>query len=185
MDVTSEGGESLARAARSRADTPHVLGSSSMRGGPYFTVEARVRPYLALGSVRVLRRRVRRAASAMGIERAALEELGIKLCAPVTMARLNLDFRDARGSTDVLSFPSEALDGSGDLALDWLWVRRQAAHFGRSPVDEGALLLAHGLAHLLGHDHAARSEARRMLRCEQRGLRAMHVADGWRPYPRT
>ena len=120
----------------------------------------------------------------MGIGSAAVDEIAVRICGRDDMTRLNLEFRGERGSTDVLSFPSEAHDGSGDLALDWEWLSVQAHRFGRTPADEASLLLVHGLAHLLGHDHAMRAEARRMLRWERRGLRAIAVADSWRPYAR-
>ena len=118
----------------------------------------------------------------MGVSREALDELVIQLCGPRTVAGLNLNFRGVRGSTDVLSFPSDEHDGRGDLALDWSYVERQAARLGRRVEDEAALLIVHGLAHLLGHDHAESGEARRMLRWERRALRAIDVPDAPRPY---
>jgi probable rRNA maturation factor len=118
----------------------------------------------------------------MGVSSDALDELVIQLCGTRTVSGLNLSFRGVRGSTDVLSFPSEEHDGRGDLALDWKYVQRQAAGLGRRVEDEAALLIVHGLAHLLGHDHALPGDARRMLRWERRALRAIGVPDAPRPY---
>jgi ssRNA-specific RNase YbeY (16S rRNA maturation enzyme) len=51
-------------------------------------------------------------------------------------------------------------------------------------IDEATVLAVHGLCHLLGHDHGQPGEARRMLRSEQRGLRAARTPDVPRPYGR-
>ena len=159
-----------------------MIGSASVIRGPHIQVDSRIRPLISTSELRLLRRRLRRAALSMGVASDSIDELCVRICSVTKMQALNLRFRGQRGSTDVLSFPSPAADGSGDLALDWRWVMGQAHRFGRTPVDEGAFLLVHGVAHLLGHDHASRAEARRMLRWERRGLRAIGVADGWRPY---
>ena len=51
-----------------------------------------------------------------------------------------------------------------------------------SLLDEATQLVVHGLAHLAGHDHARRHEARRMLRAERRAARSASVAPPLRPY---
>lgn len=70
--------------------------------------------------------------------------------------------------------------GLGDIVLSWDAVRRQAG--ARPPLDEATVLVIHGLAHLLGHDHTGRRDGRRMHRRELRGLAAARVADIPRPY---
>jgi probable rRNA maturation factor len=71
------------------------------------------------------------------------------------------------GPTDVLSFPVELLapgvvpevdvDGPplliGDVVIAPDFVRRQAEDLGVDPLDEMALMVTHGILHLLGYDH--------------------------------
>jgi probable rRNA maturation factor len=67
--------------------------------------------------------------------------------------------------------------------IDWDAVERQArGSSSAARLDEATVLIVHGLAHLLGHDHSDRGEGRRMHRLEQRVLRALRVADPPRPY---
>lgn len=150
--------------------------------GPHLQVETAMRRHVPGTVLRQLRTRMRRAGYAMGLDRTRLGELNLQICGPRRVAQLNLDYRGQRGSTDVLSFPGPEHDGRGDLALDWTLVQRQAEAGGRSALDEATVLVVHGMAHLLGHDHATRAEGRRMLRWERRALRALGLPDGPRPY---
>lgn len=95
-------------------------------------------------------------------------QLTVKVTGDREMRRLNRQFLGKDRPTDVLSFPA-ALYGEvgsggylGDLALSWPAVERQAAEFGHAPEAEAALLLVHGLLHLLGWDHASRAQERKM-----------------------
>ncbi|HET8947275.1 MAG TPA: rRNA maturation RNase YbeY [Candidatus Polarisedimenticolia bacterium] len=60
-------------------------------------------------------------------------------------------------TTDVLSFPAEALEPGvahlGDIAVSLPRARRQARRAGWPIHSEMALLVTHGYLHLLGHDH--------------------------------
>ena len=90
------------------------------------------------------------------------------------MARWNRTYRGKRGTTDVLSFPSNtngdsharrrarsagqsangASDGYlGDIAISPAVARRNARRFGRTLPDELRILVLHGLLHLMGYDH--------------------------------
>jgi probable rRNA maturation factor len=82
------------------------------------------------------------------------------------LRRLNRDFLGEDRTTDVLSFPSgDAGSGYlGDVALSWPAVVRQAARHGHAEDVEAALLVVHGLLHLLGWDHASPREEREMTR---------------------
>lgn len=73
---------------------------------------------------------------------------------------LNRDFRRRDRATDVLSFSAlegEPLPGTehflGDIVVSLDTARRQAAEHGHSFDDEVAILVVHGLLHLLGYDH--------------------------------
>ena len=91
-------------------------------------------------------------------------EMTVRVAGDRELRRLNRDFLGEDRATDVLSFPSgDAAPGYlGDLALSWPAVRRQAAEHGHSEEVEAALLLVHGLLHLLGWDHASALEEREM-----------------------
>lgn len=92
------------------------------------------------------------------------------------IASYNGRFLDRDGATDVLAFPVEELlpglvpDNDpqgpplmlGDVVIAPSYVRRQADEHGVSFEDEMALMVTHGILHLLGYDHTDDSEAERM-----------------------
>ncbi len=84
-------------------------------------------------------------------------ELTVRVTGDRELRRLNRTFLGEDHATDVLSFPSGDVSGGyvGDVALSWPAVLRQSAAFGHPPEVEAALLVVHGLLHLLGWDHAA------------------------------
>ena len=113
-------------------------------------------------------------------------ELSLSLVGDRAIRRLNRTWRKKDKATDVLSFPAgEAPRGTpgprllGDVVISLDTARRQAKEYERSLDVEMARYLAHGILHLLGHDHEKPSEARRMASLEERllGGRGM-VADG-------
>ncbi len=76
------------------------------------------------------------------------------------MRELNRRWRRKRGTTDVLSFPSEQdefekLEGLslGDIVISAEQAARQAAEHDFSFDNEVAQLILHGLLHLCGYDH--------------------------------
>jgi probable rRNA maturation factor len=78
------------------------------------------------------------------------------------MRDLNRRFRGRKGTTDVLSFPSEQdefekLEGPnlGDVVISLEQAARQAAEHGLEFEGEVAQLILHGLLHLCGYDHEA------------------------------
>jgi probable rRNA maturation factor len=176
-----------------------------MHPTPRIEVARALRGAIDDAALRLLARRVRLAARRMGVRAEQLGELGIRIVDDREMADLHLRYMGEAGPTDVLSFggASEgALAGDdddedelapwvpaasfGDLALDWPQVLRQArVPTRRGVLDEASVLLVHGLAHLLGHDHRTREEARRMHALECVGLRALRIADPPRPYTRS
>jgi probable rRNA maturation factor len=92
------------------------------------------------------------------------------------MAAYNERFLDRGGPTDVLAFPVEDLmpgivpDNDpqgpplmlGDVVVAPAYVRRQADEYGVSFEDEMALMVTHGILHLLGYDHVDDHDAERM-----------------------
>ena len=101
------------------------------------------------------------------------------------LRRLNGEHRGIDKPTNVLSFPGSVADGSpgghlGDIALALGTVRREADAAGKRPAAHFAHLVAHGALHLLGHDHLAAGEARRMERAESRAMRRPRLPDPWK-----
>jgi probable rRNA maturation factor len=104
-------------------------------------------------------------------------ELSVLLTTDAGIQDLNRRWRRKNKPTDVLSFPAGApAPGAtgpfhlGDVILSLDTARRQARAHKRSLADELDLYLAHGLLHLLGHDHHRRAEAERMAFLEARLL---------------
>lgn len=96
-------------------------------------------------------------------------ELSILLCDDGTIRQLNRDYRKKNTATDVLAFPMQEGPGPashpgllGDVVISLPTAARQAADQDRPIIQEVTFLLAHGLLHLLGYDHATKSEEREM-----------------------
>jgi probable rRNA maturation factor len=106
-------------------------------------------------------------------------ELSLSLIGDREMRELNRSWRGKHTPTDVLSFPADTpsyLESAtrrvlGDVVISLETARRARRLHETTLRNELALYLAHGLLHLLGHDHLRRAEARRMAREEDRLLR--------------
>jgi probable rRNA maturation factor len=97
-------------------------------------------------------------------------ELSVLVCDDRVMRRLNKSYRGIDRPTDVLAFAlregmpmAGAIDALGDIVIAWPTARRQARSHGVTSEREVCLLVAHGLLHLLGFDHATRVTERRMM----------------------
>jgi probable rRNA maturation factor len=102
------------------------------------------------------------------------------------IAAYNERFLDRSGPTDVLAFPVEELlpgvvpetdpQGPplmlGDVIIAPGYVRRQAESTGVAFEDEIALMVTHGILHLLGYDHVEDEEAE-LMEARERELLAM------------
>jgi len=99
------------------------------------------------------------------------------------MASLNRTHRGVEGPTDVLAFslregPLSHLTPEllGDVVISVDSARRQGRQAGIGLRAELALLLVHGILHLLGYDHAGGAERRRMWRKQRAVLLACGVS---------
>lgn len=156
----------------------------------FLQVKRSVRAAVPLGLRRALVRKVAAAGRRVGVSADA--ELTVVLTDDAEVAELHHRFMDLEGPTDVLSFPAEVgPDGEplgeslGDLVIGWPFAVRQSAARGVGPMawqDEIVDLALHGLAHLLGHDHGTRPQARAMLRLERRLARRAAMPAPQRPY---
>ena len=115
-------------------------------------------------------------------------ELSVVLVDEAAMTDLHVRWMDEPGPTDVLSFPMDELRQPqddeepepgmlGDVVICPQVADRQAAGAGHSRDDELALLLTHGILHLLGYDHAEPDEHAEMFGLQAR-LLAEWVAHG-------
>jgi probable rRNA maturation factor len=109
-------------------------------------------------------------------------ELSLVFVDEPAIAELNARYMDEPGPTDVLSFPIDdhaaAPDGVpcllGDVVICPAVAARNApSHAGRYE-DELALLVVHGVLHVLGFDHAAPEDEATMQDRERRHLAAFH-----------
>lgn len=105
--------------------------------------------------------------------------LSVLYCSDAHIRRLNREFRSLDEPTDILSFPAaadpEVLRGTGqpylgDLAISLAYTSRSAKKLKRKLGDEVALLLVHGVLHLLGWDHDTAAREKRMWREQERLL---------------
>jgi probable rRNA maturation factor len=107
-------------------------------------------------------------------------ELSIVLTGDGEVRKLNKLYRKKDKTTDVLSFPLlegrrlSSGDGKialGDVVISVPQTKRQSVKMGKSFRDELALLLVHGILHLLGHDHATRAQEKKMFGLQDRLLK--------------
>ena len=99
------------------------------------------------------------------------------------IAALNVEHLGHEGPTDVLSFPLDDDDPGGgvpvllgDVVVCPAVAAEQVATHAGTIDDELALLVVHGVLHVLGHDHAEPTEAARMRAREVALLEAHHWA---------
>lgn len=103
-------------------------------------------------------------------------ELSLSLVRDPQIRELKREWFGIDAATDVLSFPGgETPRGAGprqlgDIVISLDTARRAARELGTTLERELALYLAHGLLHLLGHDHQTPREARAMEKLERKLL---------------
>jgi probable rRNA maturation factor len=95
-------------------------------------------------------------------------ELSIALVDDAAIHELNREYRHKDKPTDVLAFPlqdpvPEDVEGLlGDVIISIDTARKQARKHKKTLLAEMTMLLAHGLLHLLGHDHQTDEQERAM-----------------------
>lgn len=129
-----------------------------------------------------------------------LAELSVLYVTEAEIAELNLDHMGKVGPTDVLAFPIDAAEAEvvphnqplnrgpdrppsdpgdmplllGDVVICPSVAERQAPEHAGSFDDEMALLLVHGILHVLGHDHDDEAHTEAMRARELQHLRNHH-----------
>lgn len=103
-------------------------------------------------------------------------EVSLLVIGDAEVHRLNRDYRGKDRTTDVLSFgmtggdredfitPPDGMRHLGEVIVSYPQAERQARDAGHSVKDEMALLVVHGVLHLLGYDHECAADKRRMWR---------------------
>ncbi len=99
-------------------------------------------------------------------------ELSLSLVRDAQIRVLKREYFGVDAATDVLSFPAGEFPGPGptplgDIVISLDTAKRAAKDFDSTLENELALYLAHGLLHLLGHDHQTKPDAREMERLER------------------
>jgi len=103
-------------------------------------------------------------------------EVSIVFTDSETVKQLNRDYRGVNEPTDVLAFymlPQEGADSSfalppdgvtrlGEVIISYPQAVKQAKEQGHSTERELALLIIHGILHLLGYDHEEPAEQAKM-----------------------
>jgi probable rRNA maturation factor len=94
--------------------------------------------------------------------------LGIVLVDDDGIAKLNAQYHNTQGPTDVLSF--DYGEGQGELIISADHVIAQARRFRSTSSRELVLYVVHGMLHLRGHNDVALRDRRRMRAAERRLL---------------
>lgn len=110
-------------------------------------------------------------------------EVGVFITGDEEVRELNRLYRDTDSTTDVLSFaltegedfvaPPDGVTHLGEVIVSYPQAERQAVEAGKETSQEIALLLVHGVLHLLGHDHAEPEDERQMRSSEAALLRSL------------
>lgn len=110
-------------------------------------------------------------------------ELTLTFVTRPDIAELNREHMGVDGPTDVLSFPLDATDAEpvagvpillGDIVVCPDVAAANAPDHAGNLDDELALLVVHGVLHVLGHDHAEPQETARMRAAELDHLERLH-----------
>ena len=104
-------------------------------------------------------------------------DLSLVLCGPVTIRRINRDYRGIDKETDVISFAllddGEDMIYDGRIELGDIFINRkrvfsQAEEYGHSVRREFVFLFVHGLLHLFGYDHMEKEDEKVMFALQKR-----------------
>lgn len=127
-------------------------------------IEIRTHPEF---SARVQRARLKHIAAKVLRAERTRASLTIYITTDAELRKLNRQFHATDSTTDVLAFPMMAKRSSplpylGDIAISYDTAKRQARDAGWRIADELALLVTHGILHLLGYDDGTPRKRARM-----------------------
>jgi probable rRNA maturation factor len=110
------------------------------------------------------------------------KSIGLSFVSEAQMRKLNKTFRHIDKPTDVLSFepdPSTRIAGKegkdyfGDIVVCIPYAKREASRRGMTLREELLRLIAHGVLHLSGFDHATAREEEKMFGLQERVVDAI------------
>ena len=99
------------------------------------------------------------------------------ICGPVTIRRINREYRDKDAVTDVISFAllddEEAVEYEDEIELGDIFINRnrvfsQAEEYEHSVAREFVFLFVHGLLHLFGYDHMEKEDEKLMFALQKK-----------------
>jgi probable rRNA maturation factor len=113
-------------------------------------------------------------------------EISVVFAGTGRVQRLNRQWRGRNRPTDVLAFslmegkrfpvPSGGYIPLGDVVICTPVAKRQAKELGNPFKNEAALLLIHGILHLLGYDHVTVAQERKMFTLQDALIKKMREA---------
>jgi probable rRNA maturation factor len=109
-------------------------------------------------------------------------DLSIVLSDDARLQKLNRDYLGVDAPTDVLSFPASETDPEtgarylGDILISIPRADAQAKSAGHPLEAEVQLLVAHGVLHLLGYDHAKAEEKTKMWKAQAEVLERLGLS---------
>jgi probable rRNA maturation factor len=104
-------------------------------------------------------------------------EVNVSLVDDDYMTELHIKWMDEPGTTDVLSFPMDMPETPGeavtlgDIVISPVVAADQAKAQGHSIEHEIYILAVHGLLHIIGYDHADKSEEKIMFDLQEKIVR--------------
>lgn len=115
-------------------------------------------------------------AALRGAKKTASTEVGVVFVSNREMTKLNTVHRNKKKTTDVLSFADGAHGLLGDIVISVAQAERQAKEAKKPLRNELALLLVHGVLHLLGYDHETLKDEKVMFPLQKRILKSQKYA---------
>ena len=101
-------------------------------------------------------------------------DLNISFVEDDYMTELHIKWMDEPGTTDVLSFPMDMPEESGevvtlgDIVISPVVAAAQALTQGHSTEHEIYILATHGLLHIIGYDHADKADEKIMFELQEK-----------------
>ncbi len=107
-------------------------------------------------------------------------ELVIRIVDEAEMTQFNEQYRDKKGSTNILSFPFEVPEGVdsnllGDILVCAPVVEKEAQQQHKERDNHWAHIIVHGVLHLLGYDHVDDQDAEEMEALEIKILKKIKI----------
>ena len=99
------------------------------------------------------------------------------ICGPISIRRINREYRNIDRVTDVISFAllddEETVEYEDAIELGDIFINRdrvisQAYDYGHSIKREFVFLFVHGLLHLLGYDHMEKEDEKQMFALQKK-----------------